>query len=95
MYFVVLCLDKPESLGIRMENRAAHLAYLAANAANVKLGGPFLDSSGQMCGSMLLFSCPDEAAARALLASDPFLKAGLFESVELRPFRPSVGVSLE
>lgn len=95
MHFVVLCLDKPESLAIRQEHRAAHLAYLAANADSVKLGGPFLDAAGQMCGSMLVFSCPDEAAARALLAGDPFLKAGLFASVELRPFRPSVGVSLE
>jgi uncharacterized protein YciI len=95
MHFVVLCLDKPESLAIRQENRAAHLAYLAGNADSVKLGGPFLDSAGQMCGSMLIYSCPDEAAARALLAGDPFLKAGLFASVELRPFRPSVGISLE
>ena len=95
MHFVALCLDKPESLAIRQEHRAAHLAYLAANANFVKLGGPFLDSAGQMCGSMLIFSCPDESSARALLAGDPFLKAGLFASVELRPFRPTVGVALE
>jgi uncharacterized protein YciI len=43
---------------------------------------------------MLIFSCADEAAAQALLAADPFGKAGLFASVELRPFLPSVGVSL-
>ncbi len=94
MHFVALCLDKPESLAIRQENRAAHLAFLAKNAAAVKLGGPFLDSAGQMCGSMLILSCADEAAARALLAGDPYGKAGLFASIELRAFRPAVGVSL-
>ncbi len=94
MHFVVLCFDKPESLAIRQENRAAHLAFLAENAAAVKLGGPFLDSAGQMCGSMLIYSCADETAVRALMADDPYFKAGLFASVELRPFRPVVGVSL-
>jgi len=94
MHFVALCLDKPESLAIRQENRAAHLAFLAGNAAAVMLGGPFLDSAGQMCGSMLILSCEDEAAARALLAGDPYGEAGLFASVELRPFLPAVGVWL-
>jgi uncharacterized protein len=94
MHFVALCLDKPESLAIRQENRADHLAFLAETAAAVKLGGPFLDSAGQMCGSMLILSCANEAVARALLADDPYGKAGLFASVELRAFRPAVGVSL-
>ncbi len=28
MHFVALCLDKPNSLAIRLENRPAHLAFL-------------------------------------------------------------------
>ncbi len=94
MHFVALCLDKPDSLATRLESRAAHLAYLNEKAAMVKLAGPFLDASGQPCGSMLIVACPDEAAARAFLAGDPYARAGLFASVELRPFRPSVGASL-
>jgi uncharacterized protein YciI len=94
MHYVATCVDKPESLAIRLENRAAHLAYLNEKVAIVKLGGPFLDSAGQPCGSMLILECPDEAAARAFLAGDPYAKAGLFASVELRAFRPVVGVSL-
>lgn len=94
MHFVALCLDRPNSVGKRLENRAAHLAFLNEKAEMVKLGGPFLDSQGQPCGSMLIVDCPDEAAARAFLAQDPYAAADLFASVELRPFRPSVGVSL-
>jgi uncharacterized protein YciI len=94
MHFVALCQDKPDSLPLRVENRAAHLSYLAENAAIVKLGGPFLDSAGAMCGSMLILECADEAAAKSFMAGDPFAKAGLFASVELRPYRPVVGVSL-
>jgi uncharacterized protein YciI len=47
-----------------------------------------------MCGSMLILECADEAAAKSFMAGDPFAKAGLFASVELRPYRPVVGVSL-
>ena len=60
----------------------------------MKLGGPFLDPAGQPCGSMLILDCPDEAAARAFLAGDPYAKAELFASVELRAFSPVVGASL-
>ena len=94
MHFVAVCLDKPNSLATRLENRAAHLTFLNEKPGTVKLGGPFLDSVGQPCGSMLILDCPDEAAARAFLAEDPYAKADLFASVELRPYRPVVGVSL-
>ena len=94
MHYVAICLDQPQSLATRTENRAAHLAFLGANAAKVKLGGPFLDANGVMCGSMLILECADEAEAKALLAQDPYAHAGLFASVELRAFRPVVGVSL-
>lgn len=91
MHYVALCLDKPDSLSVRTENRAAHLAFLAAHAPKVKLGGPFLDAAGQMCGSMLVLDCADEAEARAMLAQDPYAQAGLFASVDLRAYKPVVG----
>jgi uncharacterized protein YciI len=94
MHYVALCLDKLDSLAKRTENRPAHLAFLAEHAAKVKLGGPFLDSAGQMCGSMLIVECASEDEAKALLAQDPFAQVGLFASVEIRPFRPVVGASL-
>jgi uncharacterized protein YciI len=57
----------------------------------LKLGGPFLDAEGQMCGSMLIVEAADLAAAKAFSAADPYTTAGLFESVEIRPFRVVTG----
>lgn len=94
MHFVALCLDKPGALAVRLENREAHLAFIAEKGPAVRLGGPFLDAEGRMCGSMIIYDCPSEAAVRAMVAEDPYVKAGLFASVELRAFRPVVGVSL-
>jgi uncharacterized protein YciI len=94
MHFVAICLDMPNSLEKRLENRAAHLAFLDEKPEIVKLGGPFLDPAGQPYGSMLILDCPDEAAARAFLAGDPYSRAGLFASVELRVYKPVLGAAL-
>lgn len=94
MHFVAICLDKPNALEIRMENRAAHLAFLGEKPDLVKLAGPFLDPAGSPCGSMLILECADEAAARAFLADDPYAKAGLFALVDLRAYKPVLGASL-
>ncbi|MBI1867637.1 MAG: YciI family protein [Methylocystis sp.] len=95
MLFAAICLDRPGQLELRLANRAAHLAFLEQHAAQVKLGGPLLDAAQEKpIGSLLIVDCDNEAAARALLENDPYAQAGLFGSVELRPFRRVVGADL-
>lgn len=94
MLFAALCYDKPDSLALRLANRDAHLAFLDANAPAVKLGGPFLDGADKPVGSLLILDCADEPAAQALLAQDPYAKAGLFARVDLRPWKRVVGAQL-
>jgi hypothetical protein len=91
MHFVALCADKPDALHIRLDTRPRHVEWLAAHSAQVKVAGPFLDAQDQMIGSMLILDCVNEKEARALLASDPYAHAGLFASVELRPWRWVIG----
>lgn len=89
--FVLTCLDKPNALDVRMGAREAHLAYVRERMETVKLGGPFLSDAGEMAGSLLILDVPDRAAAEAFSANDPYTKAGLWQSVEIRPFRVTVG----
>ncbi|MDB5569105.1 MAG: hypothetical protein JWN93_288 [Hyphomicrobiales bacterium] len=91
MHFVALCTDKPGWVQTRLDVRPTHVEWLGANAASIKVAGPFLDEAGAMTGSMLILECPDRAAAQALLDSDPYAKAGLFSSVELKTWRWVVG----
>jgi uncharacterized protein YciI len=88
--FVLTCIDKPGALEVRMSAREAHLAFLKERGV-MKLGGPFLDGKGDMAGSLMIIDVPDLDAARAFSAADPYVRAGLFESVEIRPFRVTVG----
>ena len=90
--FVLTCIDKPASLPLRMATREAHLAWIGERMDQMKLGGPFLDAAGDMAGSLMIVEATDLAAAKAFNADDPYTRAGLWERVEIRPFRTTIGV---
>jgi uncharacterized protein YciI len=91
--FVVSYIDKPNSLALRMATRPAHLAYAhdEANPAKVKIGGPYLDDKGEMCGSLIILDAPDRATAVKFTENDPYVRAGLFSSVDVRAYRLTLG----
>jgi uncharacterized protein len=88
--FAIICLDKPGALDLRMATRPAHLTYAEA-AGVVRAGGAFLDADGKPDGSLLIVEADDIAAARAFAAADPYAQAGVFASVEVRPWRLAIG----
>lgn len=90
MRVALICLDKPGHLEVRKANRDAHLAYLAATGV-VEMAGPFLDAEGGMCGSLLVLDVADLAAAQDWAAADPYAKAGLFASVDVREWKKVIG----
>jgi uncharacterized protein len=89
--FLLFCVDKPNSLDLRMATREAHLAYVGERLDVIKVGGPMTDDDGGMAGSFLILDLPDRAAAEAFTAGDPYNKAGLFERVDVKPFRATLG----
>ena len=90
--FVLTCLDHPNNLERRMGAREAHLAYVKENLGLLKLAGPLLDDAGQMAGSMFILDVADQAAVEAFNAADPYTKAGVFETVTIKPIKITVGV---
>lgn len=88
MLFAFVCTDKPGHLNVRMENRPAHVEHLnKLNAeGTLKIAGPFLDAEGKPCGSLVIVKADDIAAAKAIADADPYTKAGLFETVEIKPY---------
>ena len=83
MYYVIRCIDKPNHLSVRQENRPTHVAYLKENLAKLFAAGPLLDSAEQMCGSVVILDVADRAEAEAFAAGDPYAKAGLFAEVTI------------
>jgi uncharacterized protein YciI len=86
MLFALNCKDRPGKLQLRLDTRPAHVAHLNdLNARGVlKFAGPYLDGDEKPCGSLVVIDAADAAAARAIADSDPFAKAGLFETVDIK-----------
>lgn len=86
--FAVQCRDKANSLAVRLENRPAHLAYLEQHGDRLVMAGPLLTEDHQTpIGSLLVLDFEDRAALDAFLAVEPYVVAGLFERVDILPFR--------
>jgi uncharacterized protein len=87
MLYALICTDKPNSLAIRKANRPEHIEYLQSLGDTLKLAGPFTEADGEtMTGSLIVVEASSLHAAREIAAGDPFAKAGLFASVEIRPW---------
>lgn len=96
MWYAIIGTDRENSLAARLESRPAHLARLQALAAEgrLKLAGPLpaIDAEDPgpagFTGSLVVAEFTDLAAARAWADADPYLAAGVYVRVEVRPFRP-------
>ena len=82
--------DKSGTLQTRLDNRDAHLAYIAKTGV-VEMAGPFLDADGIMCGSLIVINVDTMETAQAWADNDPYNKAGLFTSVELSEWKKVIG----
>lgn len=86
MLFALICKDKSGHLQVRLDTRPEHVAFLNElnEKGTLKFAGPFLGGDGKPDGSLVVIEAADAAAAKALAQQDPYARAGLFESVEVR-----------
>jgi uncharacterized protein YciI len=87
MLFALICTDKPKSLPLRKATRPEHLAFLESLGDALVFAGPFTEEDGETSnGSLVVIEAASLPAAEAVAARDPYAKAGLFASVEVRPW---------
>jgi uncharacterized protein YciI len=90
MRVALICIDKPNHLHIRQENRPAHLEHIQSSGL-VEMAGPFLTETGEMAGSLVILMVDTLEQARDWAANDPYAKAGLFQSVDIREWKKVIG----
>lgn len=92
MLYALICIDREDGQTVRQETRPAHLEHIEALGGAVKFAGPFLSEDGsRMTGSLLIVEADTLAAARSIADRDPYAKAGLFASLDIRPWKWTVG----
>ncbi|PTE22661.1 hypothetical protein C5F48_05885 [Cereibacter changlensis JA139] len=90
MRVALICTDKAGALQTRLDTRAAHLAHIEDSGV-VEMAGPFLNTEGQMTGSLVVLNVDTLAEAQAWAEADPYAKAGLFETVQIAEWKKVIG----
>ncbi len=95
MWYVIEGYDGEQVLAARQQARPAHLARLQAllDQGRLLLAGPCpaIDAEDPgpagFSGSVVIASFPDLVAAREWADADPYVAAGVYQRVDVRPFR--------
>lgn len=95
MFYAIISEDVPGSLERRLQTRPAHLERLLALKAEGRLllAGPHpaIDSedpgSAGFTGSLVVAEFENLIAAQAWADADPYLTAGVYQKVTVKPFK--------
>lgn len=95
MLYVIYARDIPHSLDKRLAARPAHLARLQQlrDEGRLTIAGPMpaVDSNDPgeagFTGSTVIAEFDSLAEARGWAESDPYVEAGVYDSVDVRPFK--------
>ena len=103
MFFIIIAWDKPGVGELRRKTKLAHKANLDAGASSVRVlqSGPLLTLTGLEHGSLIVVDADSIAAAQAFAGGDPYVAAGVFQSVEVHrwawqrgnPYLPTASVA--
>lgn len=95
MWYAIFSEDVENSLQNRLKTRAAHVARLKAlvDEGRLLVAGPHpaidADDPGEagFTGSLLIVDFPSLEAAQAWAGEDPYMEAGVYHKVTVKPFR--------
>jgi uncharacterized protein YciI len=95
MWYAIVAQDVPASLDKRMAARPAHVARLQTlqSEGRLLLAGPFpaVDApdpgAAGYSGSLIVAEFATLAAAQEWANADPYVAAGVYQEVRVRPFR--------
>lgn len=96
MWYAIMSEDVPESLPLRAGARADHLARLQSlvREGRLLLAGPHPAIAAEdpgpagFTGSLVIAEFDSLAAAEAWAAEDPYVAAGVYARVVVKPFKP-------
>ena len=94
MWFAIIGTDVPDSLEKRKAARPAHVDRLQKllDEGRLLVAGPFpaIDAADPgpagFTGSLILADFPSQAEAEAWARVDPYVDAGVYASVSIKPF---------
>ena len=97
MKFIIRATFRPGGAEERFAIRVPHIEYMMAALPFTVVGGPRLtDEEGSSAlGLMVVVELPNNAAAQRFIDGEPYRQAGLFQSIEIEPFKHMTSDLLE
>jgi uncharacterized protein YciI len=94
MQFLLLAYDgqDKDARARRAAVRPAHFAGIKpmVERGELRAAGAILDDGGEMIGSVVLAEFPGRAELDAWLAREPYVSEGVWQKIEIKPFRLAV-----
>lgn len=90
MLYAMIAKDKPGSAEKRVATRPVHLEHLKSLGEKLIFAGSLMGPDGNPEGSLLVLQSDTLEAATASFMADPFIKEGIFGSVEVKPWRIAI-----
>lgn len=98
MWYAIMAEDVADSLSQRIQARPEHLSRLQAlqDSGRLLLAGPFpaIDSNDPgpagFSGSLIVAEFANLAEAQTWANNDPFVSAGVYQQVTVKPFRKTL-----
>ena len=89
MLYAIFCTDRPGMHELRLATRPAHLDYVYGPEGKIiKFGGPMTTEDGAMAiGGFIIVEADSYASAESFALGDPFAKAGLSDTIVIKPWR--------
>lgn len=95
MYYVIIAHDKADSLNDRLHARPQHLERLQQlrDAGRLLTAGPCPDIDSEdpgpagFSGSVIIAEFESLQTARSWADDDPYVSAGVYDSVDVKPFK--------
>ena len=93
MLLAIMCYDKPASVELRIATRPAHVEYLKSAGVRVKIAGRIMSpgDTPEPVGSLIIIDAASETAVQLFADNDPYATAGLFDKVEIQPWKRAIG----
>lgn len=90
--YLVICRDGPGSVEPRKTHLKGHLDHVEANWQRYVTAGPIREPGGEaLVGSVFLVLADSLSEAEALMAGDPYITSGMYESIDYVELTNSIG----
>ena len=87
MAYLITCIDKDDSLDLRVKTREKHINFLSSFKDKIILAGPILDNNQNPKGTVLVLNYQRSLEVENFLKKDIYSKVKLFKKIKIIKFK--------